>query len=516
MHRTALQAILAAGITSAAFAQFSADPANPLVLASGSGEQVQPKVAVIPSGGFYLSWYDGGNGYDAWVQRFDETGTPMWPNGGVRVLDTNFSSTEDYGLTIDAAGNAVVVTRRDAPSVAIVAQAISPAGNLLWGATGVVVSGGGSVNSPKAGRTGDGAAVAGWTEGSRAKVLRLNADGTPGWAATATVTDSTATTILSDLQPGDGQSVIASVVRYTTFTGAKTLQAQKFSATGTAQWVSTNVRVFATGSLQFGNFPPFISDGEGGAILSWYTSSPLMARVQWVAPNGTLRFGTNGAAVTTDTTHNAVNPAVCYDPALRQVYVGWPSQIPNSSIYGYNAQAFGESGKALWGSTGSVIAPDQTVYSIALSCAAMLDGMPVFGYSRSTAFGADTLQAQRMSSAGVPQWSAPIAAAGEFSLSRPGFAAMTGNGSPWVLAFFQQGATGVADVAAARINADGSLGTPATVCGDLDGSGSTTGADLGVMLAQWGICGGCSGDLNQDGEVNGADLGILLACWSSN
>lgn len=69
------------------------------------------------------------------MQRFDEDGQGVWPNGGVRVLDTNFSSTEDYGLTIDAAGNAVVVTRRDSPSVAIVAQAVSPAGTLLWART---------------------------------------------------------------------------------------------------------------------------------------------------------------------------------------------------------------------------------------------------------------------------------------------------------------------------------------------------------------------------------------------
>ncbi len=39
------------------------------------------------------------------------------------------------------------------------------------------------------------------------------------------------------------------------------------------------------------------------------------------------------------------------------------------------------------------------------------------------------------------------------------------------------------------------------------------GADLGIMLAEWGTCGGCLSDLNDDGEVSGADLGLLLADW---
>jgi hypothetical protein len=50
--------------------------------------------------------------------------------------------------------------------------------------------------------------------------------------------------------------------------------------------------------------------------------------------------------------------------------------------------------------------------------------------------------------------------------------------------------------------------------GDLDGSGSVDGADLGIMLGSWGPCaGGCSADLNGDGEVSGNDLGSLLAGW---
>lgn len=46
---------------------------------------------------------------------------------------------------------------------------------------------------------------------------------------------------------------------------------------------------------------------------------------------------------------------------------------------------------------------------------------------------------------------------------------------------------------------------------DLNGDGTVDGADLGVLLANWGQSG--VGDLNVDGVVDGGDLGAILAAW---
>jgi len=65
-------------------------------------------------------------------------------------------------------------------------------------------------------------------------------------------------------------------------------------------------------------------------------------------------------------------------------------------------------------------------------------------------------------------------------------------------------------------------GAAATVCtpacpsdcaGDLNDDGTVAGADLGILLNNWGKA-GC-GDLNNDGVVNGADLGALLNNWGA-
>lgn len=48
--------------------------------------------------------------------------------------------------------------------------------------------------------------------------------------------------------------------------------------------------------------------------------------------------------------------------------------------------------------------------------------------------------------------------------------------------------------------------------GDLNGDGVVDGADLGLLLGNWGGSG--LGDLNGDGVVDGGDLGALLAAWT--
>lgn len=56
---------------------------------------------------------------------------------------------------------------------------------------------------------------------------------------------------------------------------------------------------------------------------------------------------------------------------------------------------------------------------------------------------------------------------------------------------------------------------PSEVPGDLNGDGAVNGADLGILLSQWGAAAGATADLNGDGTVNGSDLGILLSGWST-
>lgn len=58
----------------------------------------------------------------------------------------------------------------------------------------------------------------------------------------------------------------------------------------------------------------------------------------------------------------------------------------------------------------------------------------------------------------------------------------------------------------------GVLPAPPQCVGDLNSNGTVDGADLGVLLGNWGLPGG---DVDGDGTTNGADLGILLSLWGA-
>jgi hypothetical protein len=69
----------------------------------------------------------------------------------------------------------------------------------------------------------------------------------------------------------------------------------------------------------------------------------------------------------------------------------------------------------------------------------------------------------------------------------------------------------------ADLNADGVPDVcqqPTCVDADLFRNGVINGADLGILLSQWGPANvNTVSDINRDGQVNGADLGFLLANW---
>lgn len=71
---------------------------------------------------------------------------------------------------------------------------------------------------------------------------------------------------------------------------------------------------------------------------------------------------------------------------------------------------------------------------------------------------------------------------------------------------------GSAETDIGAYEASGDPGLP----GDLNNDGMVDGADLAILLAEWGPCpakGLCPADLNGDGTIDGGDLGILLGFW---
>jgi hypothetical protein len=390
-------------LASTGFAQYPADPASNLAVADAGYDQVQPKLAPVPSGGTFVSWFDSDPagspafGYDVRLQMLDAGGREVWPHGGVLVADRGFSSTQDYGLDVDASGNALLVFRDDRfGGIQITANKVDATGALLWGTNGVQLTNTTAfLASPAIAGATDGAVFVAWSQDSSVGLQRLDAAGAKTWGANVLLTPPGGSYALSDMHAADAGAAIFSFIESSgSFGSPRHLYAQKVSAAGAPQWGMGHVKVYEAGSLQFGAFPDFVGDGAGGAVFSWYSSSPsLEAFAQHVSSAGVELFPHNGVSASTNASQVRVSPAVAFDAAEQETFLLYEELDAGQSQSGLSAQKFDATGNRMWGATGlNLIALGVTLTGDTAVTA--LDDGAVLVWSENAGFGQDTLHTQ--------------------------------------------------------------------------------------------------------------------------
>lgn len=408
--------VMCFGIMQSAWAQWSSDAGTNLALADKlNNDQVQPKLKPLPNNQWYVSWFDSDPnspppvGYDVYYQLLSAGGVEQFPHDGIMIADLSNSSTEDYGLDIDTSGNALLafLDTREGANQQVTAVRMGQDGTALWGPGGVHLTRDSAGHySPKIAGTSDGGAVVAWSEdsGSGTDVLlqKLDSNGNFVWAGPVSFHEANYTLYLSDLKASDNGSVIVSWVRESGFYGDKQLRANKVSAQGKKMWGINNVSIFDTGSLQFGNFPSFISDGKGGAVFAWYTSSPtLQCYAQHILANGSEAFPHNGSAVSTDTFDVRVSPSVSYRQSTGETFVFWTEEDSNQFYNGVSGQKFDRAGNSQWGATGMVVVPlgpmnltETFVENVQMGTGALVM------WVNSPAYGFDTIRAAKIGGGG--------------------------------------------------------------------------------------------------------------------
>jgi len=442
-------------------AGWSADPGENLAIADRTGEQAQPKIVATSDGGCYISWFDNSSGgYDVYLQRLDADGNELWAHNGVLVADRSFSSTQDYGLDVDTSDNALLVFRDDrSGTTEITASKVGPTGTLLWGASGVKMTEGDAFfASPKIAGTGAGGAVVGWISDSDTKLQKLSSGGIPLWGAGVTLSDDSDGSFgLSDIQASDGVNAIVSWVRQgPNFFDPRHIWAQKFSNTGGILWAPTHARVFDSGSIQFGNFPSFVTDGAGGAVFSWYSTSPLQCFTQRILTGGSEAFVHNGVAVSTDASRTRVSPDASFNAATEEIFVFWTEMNGGQSQWGVYGQKVASDGSRKWTDTGKVLRPVGGTFMSQVSTEAYADGALVF-YVEELAGGNDRLEATRRDTDGDAVWTPPIVAASSAPSGKSRLATDLSSSGVALLAWSDD-RSDANDVYAQNVNDDGTLG----------------------------------------------------------
>ncbi len=502
LHASCLAILCFASVVTA---DYSTDPNAPLSLIATASDDVQAKIAAGPNNSHYISCFTGA-GYDVSIARLDKDGKSMWKSPTL-VKDRGLSSTTDYGMASDSAGNAYVAF--DSITGRIECSAVSPTGAILWNT--IVTTTTGFVASAQVTVASDGFVWVAHIQDATTRVQRLDPlTGAPTFATPIIISETSATQNVADIEPSLGGAVIVSCVRYVTFNGAKILRAHRIEANGTKPWAAVGVSVFTTGSLQFGNYPQFIADGAGGGYFAWYANGPLQCWVQRIDANGTPLYGVSGTSVTTTTTFERVDPSMVVGTDNR-LYVFWAQHTPNSSIYGVYGQCFAK-GVRQWGISGAVVEPMATVtYSRTFARGFRVGDNIGCSFDDSTSANQDNVRCVVLAPDGSTTTRFDIATS--FGNKYRFVTANAVNGGSVIA--WQGGLTiGSSDVWVARVNADGTLGPPTGgVFGDLNADSVVNAQDLAILLDQWGGPG--TADLVPNGVVNSQDLAALLNAWTS-
>lgn len=495
-------------VSAAASASWNSDPATNISVADGPGDQAQPKIVDAPDCGVWVSWFDGNAGYDVRLQRLDADGNEIFAHNGLLVADRDFSSTQDYGLSTDASGNALLAYRFENAGTQINAAKVLSDGSMPWGADGVgVTTGAGSRSSPRVVGTSDGGAVVGWTEGSNLILQRLDSSGAAQWGGGVPVTAPGFQTVVSDIRDAGNGDVIVLWVQQVSFLAAKHLYAQKFDSTGAEVWAS-RVAVYDGGSLQFGNFPRFLSDGAGGGVFAWYDSAGTNF-VQHVSSAGAELFPHNGVATETGAATRRYEITAAFDQSSGDIYAFYRETDISQGMIGLSAQRIDSTGARQWTDNGLDIVP-MSGNDIGSLSADFSGGAAKIVFTEAVGPTQDLLKAAALDSAGAALWpGSPIGVATTPADMFRTAVASSNNGELRIV--WQRSG----DIAGQNVTRNGHLGVCA---GDANDDLIVNVDDLNAVLSLWSqaVADGGIGDFNCDGTIDVDDLNVVLSNWANS
>jgi hypothetical protein len=508
-------------------AQWSANPAVNLPVCDAAGDQVQSKIRNATDGGSCVSWFDGGAGFDVYLQRLLPDGSEAWAHNGVLVADRSVSSTEDYGLAVDASNNTVMAYGLVNFS-SIQVQKINSAGALQWG-SGVTVSTPGGAHSPKVAATSDGNYVVAWSEGSVLSIVlqKFNASGVAQWGSGIVYTDppTSRNLFLCDIQPSDNGSVIVEWFRCAgsnCATSAHHLYTQKYDSTGAAVWNGgVPIILFNGTSTANGYFPTCISDGAGGAVYGWYeTGGSQLCYVQRINAAGAEVYAHNGVACTVATPGRMrISAALGFDPSNGDMFLGWSEvTLPSQNMWGVRAQKVSNAGVRQWGDEGISVKPldgNQTSFVQA----AALGGGCVVSYFDATSGSTGSVKAARLDSGGTQIWTgSPITPCTRNTGKSRLDMSMDSCGMSKLV--WSDGPSGGQDILAQNVRSNGTLGpqVPGPL-GDMNCDGQVTLLDIDPFVlalidpAAYSAAQPCclidNADMNADSREDGQDCAGL-------
>jgi hypothetical protein len=315
---------------------------------------IQVAVAIMSDGeaGAIITWHDKRSGSnDIYAQRINASGAVLWTIDG-NVICSATEKQEDPSITSDGAGGAIIVWHDNRNGTNLIneydiyAQRINASGSVLWATDGIsVCSLTGNQRYPVIININVNEVIITWGDfrngiDSDIFAQRLSIDGMVLWTNNGVRICGASNSQGFPVLAGDGAG--GAIVTWQDYrSGAYDVYAQRVNISGDIMWVADGVPISTETDAQMS--PVIISDGQGGAIITWvdYRSSYQDIYAQRINANGVVLWTENGVAVST-AVKNQYYPSIVRDNDGGVIIAWWDFRNgDNADIYAQQVNADG-------------------------------------------------------------------------------------------------------------------------------------------------------------------------------
>jgi len=311
-------------VPSIAISQWSGNPRVNNLISNAANDQVNSASVSDGSGGAIIAWQDKRSGnYDIYAQRVSTNGAVQWAANGVAICSMD-SDQVSPAIISDGSGGAIIAWQdKRSGSYDIYAQRVNASGVLQWSpSTGdsVCKAAFDQVNIAMV-SDGSGGALIAW-EDYRSNAgpgladvytQKVNALGVPQWTANGIGVCTQAAAqhgprIISDGSGG------AFLTWYDRRAGNYDIYAQRVTVIGGLVGTADGVAVCTSGTDQTN--PDMCSDGSGGAIIVWQdfrSTTDIDIWVQRMSPAVAIRWPVNGVVMNNNVAYDQINPKIVSD-----------------------------------------------------------------------------------------------------------------------------------------------------------------------------------------------------------
>ncbi len=338
---------------------FSQSPGNPVSIAVN--HQVNPTATTDGSGGIIITWQDKRNGkYEIFAQRMNADGNALWTIDGIAICtqDSNYTPM----IVSDGSGGVIIAWQsyRGSATADIYAQRVNSSGTVLWAYNGVpvcvVVFEQDTIAMISDGL---GGAILTWQDyrsnNGFADIYaqRINTFGTMIWTANGVNICNQAAAQRGPKLVSDGIGG-AFITWFDNRAGNYDIYTQRVGLAGAVQWTTNGVATctMATDQLK----PDICSDGASGVIITWYdyrSTTDYNIYAQRQGPLGAIVWAVDGVVMNNNVAYAQIDPKIVSD-GMGGAILSWTDYRTGTTADIYT-QRVNSTGAVQWTATGVII-----------------------------------------------------------------------------------------------------------------------------------------------------------------